>query len=496
MLALADVLDTDGRERTVLVLAAAGLVAASVLAFTGCAGSVKFWRLLLVVVCVAFGVRVAYVALAKSESCPVDALGVHGSYPSECALGDQLFYNTAADRLAAGDGFVEPLWNVTHPGEPSPPAADHPPLTVLVLAPVSWLVERPPLAWIAGDDLDANVREHRYTMVLLGTRCRRVDRPARPPGRRRRRRSRRRGHRRGQSEHLGERRPRHVGDGHEPDGRRRVAARVRRIRPPVAATVRGVGRDVRVGRARARRAAALRPVARASRSRGRRGRDWPALGAAVGASVLVVAPWVVYNLTRFDEPVFLSTNDGLALSGSNCDPVYYGAGTGLTSFDTTARCVDVPPPPGDQSDVAKVYRSRAFDYVRDHLGRAPSWRSPRVGRTWSLFRPLDMVDFNTGEGRERWVTRLGLAFFYPTLVAAAAGAVLLWRRRRRARCWVLLVPVVTVTRRERVHVRSDPVPRRRRAVARGARRDRGRHARAWAARRGRARCSVPEPARV
>ncbi len=35
VLALADVLDTDGRERTVLVLAAAGLVAASVLAFTG-----------------------------------------------------------------------------------------------------------------------------------------------------------------------------------------------------------------------------------------------------------------------------------------------------------------------------------------------------------------------------------------------------------------------------------------------------------------------------
>ena len=50
--------------------------------------------------------------------------------------------------------------------------------------------------------------------------------------------------------------------------------------------------------------------------------DWPGIGAAVGASVLVVAPWVVYNMTRFDEPMFLSTNDGLALAGSNCDPVY------------------------------------------------------------------------------------------------------------------------------------------------------------------------------
>ena len=51
----------------------------------------------------------------------------------------------------------------------APPAADHPPLTVMVLAPVSWLVEHPPIASIAGDSIDANVREHRYTMVVLGT---------------------------------------------------------------------------------------------------------------------------------------------------------------------------------------------------------------------------------------------------------------------------------------------------------------------------------------
>jgi len=30
----------------------------------------------------------------------------------------------------------------------------------------------------------------------------------------------------------------------------------------------------------------------------------------------------------------------------------------------------------------------------------------RIGRTWSLYRPLDMVNFNKGEGRESWVTRL------------------------------------------------------------------------------------------
>jgi hypothetical protein len=181
------------------------------------------------------------------------------------------------------------------------------------------------------------------------------------------------------------------------------------------------------------------PVAWKARDR------WPAIGAAVGASVLVIGPWVVYNVARFDEPVFLSTNDGLALSASNCDPVYRGPGTGLTSYDTTARCVDVPPPPGDQSEVARVYRTRAADYVRDHLGRAPLVAAARVGRTWSVFRPLDMVEFNEGEGREPWVTRFGLAVFYPTLVAASAGGVVLWRRRERAVLWVLLVPAITIT---------------------------------------------------
>ena len=127
----------------------------------------KFWRLLLVVVCVGFGVRVAYVALAKSESCPVDALGVHGSYPSECALGDQLYYNTAADRLAAGDGFVEPLWNVTHPGEPSPPG--RPPAAHRARArAVSWWwnVHRSHGSRVTISTQRAGAR---YTMVLLGT---------------------------------------------------------------------------------------------------------------------------------------------------------------------------------------------------------------------------------------------------------------------------------------------------------------------------------------
>ena len=156
-------------------------------------------------------------------------------------------------------------------------------------------------------------------------------------------------------------------------------------------------------------------------------------------------PWIGYNLSRFEDPTLISTNDGLALSGSNCDPVYHGAGTGLTSFDPASTCVLEPPPPGDQSEVATAYRTRAREYVEDHLGRAPIVALARVGRTWSVFRPSDMIEYNVGEGRERWVTRLGLVVYYPTVVAAVAGAILLWRRPARWYCAMLLVPAVTVT---------------------------------------------------
>ena len=69
----------------------------------------------------------------------------------------------------------------------------------------------------------------------------------------------------------------------------------------------------------------------------------------------------------------------------------------------------------------------------------------RVGRTWSLYRPLDMVTFNTGEGREQWVTRLGLVVVLPDADR---------RDRRRSGAvapaparalWVLLVPAIVVT---------------------------------------------------
>jgi hypothetical protein len=151
------------------------------------------------------------------------------------------------------------------------------------------------------------------------------------------------------------------------------------------------------------------------------------------------APWVGFNLARFHDPTFVSTNDSV-LAGANCDAVYHGPALGFWALSCAAN-----PPPGDQSQVASALRRRGIDYVKAHVSRLPVVVLARVGRTWSLYRPLDMVQLGKGEDREPWVTRLGLVVYYPTLLFAIAGAVDLWRRRRWLVLWVLSVPPIIVT---------------------------------------------------
>jgi hypothetical protein len=78
-------------------------------------------------------------------------------------------------------------------------------------------------------------------------------------------------------------------------------------------------------------------------------REWADRGrlafVVIAASLVVIAPWVLFNLARFEERTFLSTNDGVALAGSNCDAVYRGADIGLTNF---VPCL-APLAGGDQS---------------------------------------------------------------------------------------------------------------------------------------------------
>ena len=207
-----------------------------------------------------------------------------------------------------------------------------------------------------------------------------------------------------------------------------------------------------------------------------------ALATTVAGGALVVAPWVAFNLSRFHDPVFISTNAGTALVGANCDPGYYGPTIGLwTSFP----CLDTHDQEatlGDESQVEHAYRTRAVDYIEHHESRLPIALAARIGRTWDLYRPADMVSYSQGENRERWVSWAGLATYYPIALAALAGIVILARRRAAALGLAArrALPARDRDLGPREWLRTQP--RDRGARARGARRDRARRARRSAAR--------------
>ena len=153
-------------------------------------------------------------------------------------------------------------------------------------------------------------------------------------------------------------------------------------------------------------------------------------------------PWWALNAQRFAHPVLFSTNEGLTYIGANCDSVFDPAG-GIGFWDLQC-AYDAGAPPGlDQSELSRFWRDRAFEYIADHRDEVPMVMGARVGRVWGVFRPFDMVWLNQGEGREPWASRLGIWTWWITAPLAAAGAVVLLRRRTLV--FPLLVLPVLVT---------------------------------------------------
>ncbi len=398
----------------------------------------RFFRWLLVIALGALALRVAYILIFKRDEPPI---------------GDAIYYAGQAIRLAEGRGFVRPF-----PVGSVAPAADHPPLTALAMTPV---------AWIFGTSLLAQ----RLAMAVIGTLT--------VAG---------------------------IGVlGRTVSGRGRIgllAAGIAAVYPNLwlndgvvmsesIATLTIVAVFLTLYRAQGRYTAGrlavigalcgLAILARAEsalllplvilptvwftsdRSR------WQRLGVVAVAglcAVLVVVPWSAYNVTRFEKPVLLSTNDGLTILGANCDTTYYGDGVGLWSFACPFEVPITTPPPqhdgcvpapddawscADQSEVAAAFRTAGIDYILSHKQRLPIVAAARVGRIWGLYAPGQMVEYSegdletTGEGREGWASWWGWVMWWAMVPASVYGAVVLHRRGRMVLPLVLTAAVITAT---------------------------------------------------
>lgn len=384
-------------------------------------GHRSFATVLLTIVVFSFAGRVAYiVTVTRHQKNPSLTSPVSGAVRSF----DELYYQEGARHLVKGEGFKTPLL-----GPPNEEAAYHPPMTILVLAPAAWL---------AGGSVVAM----RLTMALAGSVVVAL---------------------------AGL-----IGRKVAGDRAGLFAAGIAAIYPNLwmndgilmgetLATL-GTAATVlfayRLGR-RPRWTSAVgagASIAFAALSRAELTLLFPLLllpvvllvgnitikkrlmlvSIAALAALFGVAPWVVYNLSRFEKPVFISYADGDSLIGANCKRSYYGPLLGFQDGTCGLAIRSAEP-----SVEAAERRSQAIHYARQHLDRLPIVMSARVGRVWGVYRTFQMIDLLQTEGRPKVASTLGWVMYLVLMCLAVGGATTL--RRRRTAVIPLLAPIVIVT---------------------------------------------------
>lgn len=169
------------------------------------------------------------------------------------------------------------------------------------------------------------------------------------------------------------------------------------------------------------------------------------LGAAGVLAAVVVAPWVGYNMARFEEPTTLSAQFDQTLGTANCDDVYYGDRIGYWQLACIQR-VEHLVGEGDASAQGRGFQRIARQYVADNTGRVPYVAAARFGRAFGLFNPQNQIDLDLSvESKERYLGQAGLFTWYAVAVAGGIGLVGLRRARRPIFPLVATVASVAVT---------------------------------------------------
>lgn len=102
--------------------------------------------------------------------------------------------------------------------------------------------------------------------------------------------------------------------------------------------------------------------------------------------------------------------------------------------------------PRDESIPDVTARTKALDYIGDHLERAPIVALARVGRVWGFYRVRQEVNFDVFfERRGKWPSWSGVWMYYALLALSAYALVVMRKRRVPISPMVAIIAMVTVT---------------------------------------------------
>jgi 4-amino-4-deoxy-L-arabinose transferase-like glycosyltransferase len=165
-----------------------------------------------------------------------------------------------------------------------------------------------------------------------------------------------------------------------------------------------------------------------------------------GVGLLVMAPWLGYNLTRFQDPVLMSNGAGSVLMVANCAQTYSGGFFGYWYFGC-AKGLSILN--GDESQQEKVWRKRGLTYIEHHESRYPIVTAARVARMWDIWTPSriqqGIVLDGALEGRGIWQSQLATDQYFALLLPALAGIWVLKRRKRPILPFVAIAGTITFT---------------------------------------------------
>ncbi len=175
---------------------------------------------------------------------------------------------------------------------------------------------------------------------------------------------------------------------------------------------------------------------------------WPTFKKVVATGIVALipmAPWIGYNLSRFNQPVFLSDGAGVTFSATNCDSTYNGPRVGSWSFECSVRRskqAHKANPDGDRSDSMKFIGDIGRDYIKDHLSDQPRVLGFRLARAFGFYKFESQINADKfSDGRGNMVSRGAWYTYYGLLPLAALGA--LTSRRKNRSLPIVMIPLFT-----------------------------------------------------